>query len=175
MTVLEQLESSWNHGSCVDVTFTPPPPPSPLPLQVTHVVALVPSTPAINMSVRGEVSYKDSAATLRRLFFDATIQVSDLLRCVCVCVCVCVRACVCVHVCMCVCACVSILNIRRQWPCPQATHSPDQSGDKPPLHQDAAINEISVSLVGRWTSPRRSLAASGEVSRTRRGSNCIAL
>lgn len=58
---------------------------SPSPLlpstQTTHVMVLVPSSPAINMSLTGEIGYKDSMATQRRLFFDTTIHASDLVRC----------------------------------------------------------------------------------------------
>lgn len=56
--------------------FNLPPPPS----QISHVIALSPSSPAINMSLRGQVGYKDTMATQRRLFFDTTIYVSDVIR-----------------------------------------------------------------------------------------------
>lgn len=47
---------------------------------VSHVITLVPTAPAINMSLRGQLAYKDPMATQKRLFFDATIQVSDAIR-----------------------------------------------------------------------------------------------
>jgi len=47
---------------------------------VTHVITLLPSSPAINMSLQGQITYKDSMATQQRLFFDTTIHVSDVIR-----------------------------------------------------------------------------------------------
>ena len=50
---------------------------------VSHVVTLVPSSPAVNMSLRGQLAYRDAMATQKRLFFDASIHTSDLIRYTC--------------------------------------------------------------------------------------------
>ncbi len=49
-------------------------------LQVSHVICLTPTSPALNMSMRGELSYRDSMSTSRRLFFDMALLVSDVIR-----------------------------------------------------------------------------------------------
>ncbi|CAI8050729.1 AP-4 complex subunit epsilon-1 [Geodia barretti] len=45
-----------------------------------HVVTLVPSSPAPRMSLQGQVAYSDAMATNKRLFFDASLLVSDFIR-----------------------------------------------------------------------------------------------
>ena len=47
----------------------------------THVITLLPSSPAIRMSLQGEAAYNDAVATNKRLFFDAAISTSDFIRC----------------------------------------------------------------------------------------------
>ena len=49
-------------------------------LQATHVIRLVPTSPSINMSLRGEVTYRDHLSTQQRLFLDLSIHVTDLIR-----------------------------------------------------------------------------------------------
>ena len=46
----------------------------------SHVVTLVPSSPAVRMSLGGQLAYKDVMATNKRLFFDANISTSDFIR-----------------------------------------------------------------------------------------------
>ena len=48
--------------------------------QMTQVIVLVPTSPAINMSLRGEISYTDSVGTRRRVFFNASLYVTDMIR-----------------------------------------------------------------------------------------------
>ncbi len=55
-------------------------PPHITPPQMTQVIVLVPTSPAINMSLRGEISYTDSVGTRRRVFFDASLYVTDMIR-----------------------------------------------------------------------------------------------
>ena len=45
-----------------------------------HVVTLVPTSPAHRMSLQGQVAYGDSVATNKRLFFDASLSISDFIR-----------------------------------------------------------------------------------------------
>ncbi|KAL5469365.1 hypothetical protein EMCRGX_G030615 [Ephydatia muelleri] len=46
---------------------------------IHHVFLITPISPAVNMSVRGQVSYKERGSP-KKLFFDITLQVSDLIR-----------------------------------------------------------------------------------------------
>ena len=39
-------------------------------LQASHIIRLVPTSPSINMSLRGEVNYRDHLSTQQRLFLD---------------------------------------------------------------------------------------------------------
>lgn len=45
-----------------------------------HMVTLVPNSPALRMSLQGQVAYSDAVATNKRLFFDASLSVSDFIR-----------------------------------------------------------------------------------------------
>ena len=47
-------------------------------LQVSHIIRLVHTSPSINMSLRGEVNYRDHLSTQQRLFLDLTVHVTDL-------------------------------------------------------------------------------------------------
>ena len=47
-------------------------------LQASHIIRLVPTSPSINMSLRGEVNYRDHLSTQQRLFLDLTVHITDL-------------------------------------------------------------------------------------------------
>ena len=51
-------------------------------LQASHIIRLVPTSPSINMSLRGEVNYRDHLSTQQRLFLDlntAVLTVEDFV------------------------------------------------------------------------------------------------
>ena len=47
------------------------------------MVTMVPVSPAINMSLKGQVAYKHSLSGARRLFFDVTVYITDVIRSAC--------------------------------------------------------------------------------------------